>query len=49
MNLRTRLLVTSLLLIVLPLGGLAWLLRQGMTERLSTEYSRRVETLIRVE
>jgi len=47
-NLRERLLVAGLALVLLPLAGLSFALRQGMESRLSKEYTDRVETQLGV-
>ncbi|NNF07221.1 MAG: HAMP domain-containing protein [Candidatus Eisenbacteria bacterium] len=48
MNLRARMLLASLLLVLVPLMVLMGFLRRGMTDRLTTEYTLRAETLMEV-
>ncbi|NIO29767.1 MAG: HAMP domain-containing protein [Candidatus Latescibacteria bacterium] len=48
MTFRTRLLVTFLLAVLLPLIALALFVRDEMTDRLTAQYERRVESLVAV-
>jgi signal transduction histidine kinase len=48
MTFRTRLLVTFLLAVLLPMIGLAFFVREEMTDRLTAQYERRVEALVAV-
>ncbi|MEJ2720788.1 MAG: HAMP domain-containing sensor histidine kinase [bacterium] len=48
MSFQTRLLVTFLLAVLLPMIGLALFIRSEMTQRITTQYERRVESLIEV-
>ncbi len=48
MSLRTRILLASALLVLLPLAILASGIRQEMNRRLTDQYRRRVETLVKI-
>jgi signal transduction histidine kinase len=48
MSFRTRLLVTFLMAVLLPMIALAWFVRNEMTSRLTAQYERRVESMVAV-
>lgn len=48
MTFRVRLIVVSLLTVLLPMGILALVVRNEMTQRLTTQYERRVDALVSV-